>query len=299
MHKKILVNVMMIQFLLLCMSSMFFLPLCSMDEAPADAFREIMTYTIIPQADLHTQRTLAQLNKTYNKIIEDNHRPQKKRIEELMRAKGVFPDFKQASWNKDFSRYAWVTITPFKGKKQLSLFLCQLNDMQEIVDTYYSWQGYMCPVIDDTIRPLFNEKGEAFCYGYGWHAFDYSHKAIVKYSIHCNGIQHSRCVIGINKNGVEEEYRFDFLLSFPALLKAFLQSTQVSTKGRTSGETIEVYNIGGVTIPENYKDCKKNMLGDMRYESYDKFYSYMREAIDKKYTEQQQSEKKMIEDAKK
>src|SRR5438445_4894487 len=111
MHKKILGNVMMMQFLLLCMSSMFFLPLRGMDEAPAEAaFREIMQHQIIPQADLHTQRILAQLNKTYNKIIEDNHRPQKKRIEELIRTKGVFPDRNQASWNKDFSRHAWVTI---------------------------------------------------------------------------------------------------------------------------------------------------------------------------------------------
>ena len=74
-----------------------------------DAMHEIVMREIVTcNVDHGRQRMFAVLNTTYNKIIEDNYRPDKKRIECLMKEKDIPIIYNRTSWKKDFSRCAWV-----------------------------------------------------------------------------------------------------------------------------------------------------------------------------------------------
>jgi hypothetical protein len=159
------------------------------------------------------------------------------------------------------------------------------------------------PVVDDdTIHPLFNNKGDVFCYGYGLVGYYDIKKAVIKYSMNYNGeAKIKRCVIGIKEKEKIHEYNFHWLFNFPILLKAFLLSTEVTevcwSKARyKDSNDVEVYNMSGVTIPEDYKSFKRHLSADfLHYMSYDSLYSCLKSAIDERYKEQQRG-KKMIED---
>ena len=277
------------------MSAMISSLLHSMDGIHTDAIHDIIMYQIIPNADYRMQRTLACVNTAYNKLIEDNFRSNKKRIEYLMQENGTSITRGHVSWNKDFSQSAWVTIEPIEnGTKKLGLFSVGLGDNENVIIWSNTWDGYMHPVIDGTVNPLFNNAVGVSCYGYGSNGP--SNKGVFKYSINYNGMaQYKRCVIGIKGKEKNGEYHFHWLLNFPVLLKAFLQSTEVSENNSRHWDVLEVYNLSGVTIPEDYKSFKRHLSADfLHYMSYDNLYSCLKSAIDGRYKEQQR-EKKMIE----
>ena len=296
MRKQFSGSLIMVQLLSFFMSTIVSTSVHCMDSIYTDALHDIIIYHIIPNVDCRMQRTLAVLSTQYNQNIEDNYRPNKKRIEQLM-LENKSPIIRgQGSWNKDFNRCAWVTIAPLEnGTKKLTLFLVKLTVDKDVSMHNYTWSHYMQPVIDDTVRPFFNEKGDTFCYGYGLYGFCNRNKAVIKYSIQCDGtVKDNRCVFSIKENEIDHEYHCNWLLNFPVLLRAFLQSTHVCEKSITSWDWVEVYDMGGVSIPEDYKHFKSHVSARfLHYQSYDNLYCCIRKAIDGRYA--QQREKLMIE----
>ena len=104
MHKQFLGGSIIIQSFLFFIGTMVCASLHGMDSD--HVIKEIVIYHMHPD----THRTFAMLNKTYNKVIEDNYRPDKKRIEQLMLSKKTPIVRGQVSWNKDFSQCAWATV---------------------------------------------------------------------------------------------------------------------------------------------------------------------------------------------
>ena len=146
----------------------------------------VIKQAIIPNVDHKTQRIFAVLNKTYNKIIEDNYRPNKKRIELFMQEKARFPsrrlwnkgfsrqgscsqDFsRQISWNKDFSMCAWLNVkSTGHGRKSWELTLLSLDDKDIIIEKNTKiFHGFYFPAIEGNIRPFFNKQGAACFHAY-------------------------------------------------------------------------------------------------------------------------------------
>ncbi len=286
--------------------------------------------TSLPRDAYDTHRTLALVNKAHNKIIEEHYRPDKKRIEKLMLQKGtpIIPG--QVSWNKDFSKCAWVTIgTVPKDKnewylperKSLRLSLVGLCDDGNIIEQYLIRNGFYFPAIEGNMRPFFDEYGNAFFHSYadvliGSNYCKEMTKSIIKFTISIKGgTSTSRCFIQLGENDYTG-YDFYYILNFPVLLKALLQSKKVATHGRMledgGDDAAQYYDISGAIIPKNYKMYKERPFfkddegARARYIDtlcdhnicrldYIGLPEKLRKAIDKKYAEQQ-CEKMIVEE---
>jgi len=73
-------------------------------------------------------------------------------------------------------------------------------------------------------------------------------------------------------------------------------STQVSQRQlETDGDKVILYNINGVTIPEDYKTFGKHpVFGFVNHSSYDELPALLKNAIEKRWIKQQQSKKMML-----
>jgi hypothetical protein len=297
-----------------------------MEQVPNDIQKIIVSYV-----DYRMQRTLAQVDKAYNKLIEEHHRPCKKRIEDLMLEKKTPLIRGEVSWNKDFTRCAWVTIgTVPKDKnkwylperKSLCLSLVGLSDDGKIIEQYLLRNGFYFPAIEGNMRPFFDKDGNAFFHSYADVLIgpDYCREmttSIIKFTISIKGgISTNRCFIGLKENDYKG-YDFYYILNFPVLLKALLQSKKMKTHGRRLedgyDEAAKYYDISGVIIPEDYKTYKERSFFKDNEGAREKYIDTLahthnicrldyiglpkelRNVIDERYAEQQ-CEKKMIED---
>ncbi len=260
--------------------------------------------TSLPRDAYDTHRTLALVNKEYNKIIEERYRPDKKRIEKLMLQRGtpILPG--QVSWNKDFSKCAWVTIgkTCLYNRQKLKLTLVGLDRNRDIIIVNGKCGGYKSPVIDDQTCPFFDTEGGIFCYGIGDIKSSFNNgynssynNAVIEYSLSFDGeIKNKRCVLNVGNClcGLEN----GLVINFPVLLKAFLRSTEVYESSITTYGIAGncYYMINHVVIPEDYKTFKKHAFFDSGHLSYDDLPKMLRDAIDKQYEEQQREKNSQI-----
>ncbi len=276
-----------------------------MDRNYGHVIREI----IIANIDRDMHRTLAPVDTTYNKIIEDTYRPDKKPIENFIKWKSCdVTGYK--SWNKDFSKCAWVTISDSDpGKKNLQLTLVGLvnDDINRVMSSSRLWYDFYCPVFEDDVRPFFDKDGRACFYGFGKTTNRYRHEiSLIECSIGLDG--EAECcacqfVTVAQKGYGNTVYWGDKFLSFPILLKAWLKSKRVRISDPVNASKSKIYNIKAVTFPDDYKTFKKHVGLENCYAlckhkrqitPYACLPEELRIAIDERY-EEQQREKIVIE----
>jgi hypothetical protein len=270
--------------------------------------RDAIIVNCLSNGDHDTYRIIAMLSKTHNAIVENNYRPIKKRIENYIQSNYTVPPViaGHASWNKDFSRCAWVTydLDPTLYKDLELTLVGAVNN--EVVVMCASWKNFYFPTFEDNIRPFFNKDGRACFYGYGLTVNSYRNQALnVEYSISLDGeAEYYKCsflTVAPEKEGNDNAvYGGSYISDFPVLLKAWLQSKIVRISESCNACNSKVYNINGVTLPDDYKFFKK-YEGWMNYcdqqesslmnsvvKSYDFLPYELRRFIDAKYAKQQQ-----------
>jgi hypothetical protein len=310
MYKQFSGSLIIMQLLSFFMSAMISSPLRCMDSIHTEALHDIIAYQIIPNADYRMQRTLAVLNKTYNKIIEEHYRPDKKRIERWMQKKGTPLVCEKTFWNKDFTKCSWIRVRPWWLRKKLEITLLGVSADKNVIMKKKAWDDYTCAAIEGEERPFFWQEGNAvYLYGYGYITSSFknefntdgpclnysSNLSVIEYSLSFNGESNMKgCYFNVGSFD-RIIYNFFCLLNFPSLLKAFFNSIAVN-EYYNNGELVKLYALSQVNISDDYTSYKKYFLESYgNYESYDNLDYVIKNAIDKKYA-QQQREKKMIED---
>jgi hypothetical protein len=290
MHKQFLGNVITAKTLLFLLS--VYTPLHGMDSNSDNVCKEIVIANMHP--NMH--RTLARLNSTYNNIVEKNHRPDKKRIEQLMWRGCTLIIPKQISWNKDFNTCAWVAAeqNPFIHAKKLELTLVRLDDdSKDIIVQTGLCHGYKYPAMDGQDRPFFDKEGGIFYYGIGDKMGGSGNPTcLVEYSLTFDStIRIKRCVIGVSDSKIFYPHA---LTNYPVLLKAILQSTQVHDEFGVCEGIEKVYHINGVIIPENHMFFKKHHAFEQRPWVDDNLSDELRKMIEKSYAKQQREKNSQI-----
>ncbi len=269
---------------------------------------EIVAYNL-PYDDYHAQRALSLINKKCNKAVENRYWPEKKGIEEyIQKNKDELPRVIGArSWNKDFSKCAWVTYDGDAAVlKVLQLTLVGKCDNQ-VITRCTAWEGFYFPIFEDNLRPFFDEDGRASFYGYGiTRTCDGRGRSFAQYCLALDGNESRyRCYFYYytNPNDLESYHgqSLSVLLQYPVLAKACLQSKNVRiTHCCDKWDRVKNFYITGVTIPEDYKFFKKSVGLEQveqktpyhsRYISYNSLESEMRKAIDDQYAKQQAEKK--------
>ncbi len=275
---------------------------------------EIIAYNL-PRDGHDARRTFSLINVTCNKAIEVACKEYKKEIEEyIQKNKDTLPSLTGAiSWNKDFSKCAWVRYHgDVAAPKRLGLTCIGKSDGQ-IIQQSAMWTKFYFPIFENNIRPFFDEDGRASFYGYGNIRTCRSDDTdCTQYCFDLNGnALRYRCCFYYYTNPDDSfsycEHDLFLLLQYPVLVKAFLQSTKVIINDCCRNyDQIKKFGITGITIPEDYKLFKKStgleQVEEKRYmhkyslyTSYDSLKPELRKAIDDQY-EKQQGEKLMIED---
>lgn len=260
-------------------------------------------------------RAIAGVSKTYNKIIEENYRPKKRVIEAYIQNNYAAPYVVtgHVSWNKDFSKCAWVTISDVGhacDKNHLTLTLLDATNNSSVTMHSHVWNYFYCPIVEDNVRPLFKQEGRVCFHGCGgiklsesierYYSDDvlYSiirpimQRDVMEYSLDfCGNAERYRCMYEV-PGDQNTTARAEELIHLPVLLQALLRSKVVKESKTTSAKT---HYIRGTTLDENYKMFKKNSALEKwdknyhskYYNSYDVLPKCLRAAIDVKYKEQQ------------
>ena len=198
MYKQILDSLLLGQKYLLFMGMMVCISLCGMDGRDV-IFKEV----IIPQLNgvkstdrswiyYHGQemlRNLAVVNTVLNKEIENNYRPAKKRIEQWIQEKKIPVIPEKISWNRYFTKCAWIKIRPSFLRKKLELTLLDAAD-KEIIVRQKTWDNYIGLAVEDMDRPVFSGGSYmVYFYGYGYTFFDPYHgdRRVIEYSLWSDG----------------------------------------------------------------------------------------------------------------
>jgi hypothetical protein len=273
---------------------------------------EIVAYNL-PRGDYKLRHALQLTNSTCNRMIETACREYKKEVEEyIQKNKDELPQVTGAkSWNKDFSKCAWVT---YRGDaavlKVLQLTLVGKCDNQ-IITRCTGWEGFYFPIFEENLRPFFDKDGRASFYGYGrTRTWDGSYRSFAQYCFDLDGNE-SRypCYFYCYRNPDNESSYYGhgqslhILLQYPVLAKAFLQSTKMRIAHSCKYDRVKEFYITGVTIPENYKFFEKSveleqvekqfgLANCRRFTRYDSLDPAMRKAIDDQYTKQQAEKNK-------
>jgi hypothetical protein len=216
--------------------------------------------------DYNMHRNCALVDKNFHQTIEKTYRPYKKRIEDVMQRKSISITG-HTSWNKDFSKCAWVTFSDqvVPGGKNLQLTLVGVTDENRVISSSRLWQGFNFSVFEDNIRPFFDEDGRACFYGLGKTANFYKNEvSFIEYLIALDGKAecydcHLVIVAPYLEGHGNAVYSGTCLLNFPALLKAWLQSKITSLIKICNATTWKTYNINGATLLEYCKTYQKHV----------------------------------------
>lgn len=225
-----------------------------MEKECDKSFVEIVIANMHPD----THRAFARLNKMYNKIIEEHHRPDKKRIEKLMTENNTPIIRGQVTWSNDFSKCAWLTREDGKYKLSISkIVMLGLCDQKNLVMREGKWDNGYEPL--EGLKDLFfNKNGAACCYGRGYIPISELRNkgAYLEYSLNGDGLQVRReCVVAIDDK-IMMSCDLEQVHNIPAVMKAFLQSPYVYTN--ESGGLIKLYNLANVIFPDEYKEKYAN-----------------------------------------
>jgi hypothetical protein len=293
------------QLLLLVIMSMHCASLHSMlsvENNQALAWNVITAYSLSCK-DYKTYRNVAMLNKQCNSMIEDTYRSQKKRIEKFIQSKSVSITGHR-SWNKDFTRCAWMRISDdisVNCKKLQLTVVGSIDDGKRIISSSRLWREFCCPIFEDDVRPFFDKDGRACFHGYGKVVMVGMNFAVAQYCIDLIGNpQRYCCYFGSRKCGLI----MTLILQYPVLIKAFLRSKLICYKEGNKEEMYDsskVYCRDGVVLPENYKVFKKSIEIEQvektwetpyysAFTSYDSLNDYTKNSIDY-HCEKQQQEK--------
>jgi hypothetical protein len=165
-------------------------------------------------------------------IIEKDQK--KERIEDFIRRKTTSVTGSQI-WNKDYSKCAWVTFdTNASGAKDLKLTVVGLvGDGKRVVSNSRLWRDFYFPVFEDDVRPFFDKDGRVCFYGYGNREDQSGQNCsfVGEYSIDVDGTaEHYECLCHIPSWSISTDsfVTLTGLLHFPILMKALLQSTNIS-----------------------------------------------------------------------
>lgn len=247
------------------------------------AMREV----IFARLDHREQRIWAQVNKTYNTIIEDKYRPDKKLIDEFIQQKRIFEITKNFVWNVDFTRCAWFTPTK-KRTFYLNLLAVNGNNVKFKSACWDRTQFY----VED--KPFF-QNGSICIHGYGQAGPNY-YERVNKYSLNFDNskLDDNRktfsCYVQ-DRNNVDYHTSTPLgcFLEYPIFLRAILKSKQFRV---CSGCCICVYYLEGAMIPENYKSYLCCSYGQhiKTFEGIRMSVGFM-QAIEKRLDEQKQEKK--------
>jgi hypothetical protein len=281
-------------------------------EKDKETLCDIVVINRLSQHDYHTYRTVAMLSKLHNEIIEDRYKPKKKCIEEYIEKNkdNLLLVTGTKSWNKDFSKCAWVTYGGDAGNlKKLQLTLVEKCDDQ-VISKCVSREGFYFPIFEDNIRPFFDKDEHVSFYGYGEtkNCGGNNRHSFVQYCFDLKGNSLCyECWFYYYSNFSEESSLTGKslleLFQCPALVKAILQSKKVEiTHCCGNGDQVKELYITRAIIPDNYKlfvksagvekieKLKRWRIGYPTYTSYDSLEGDLKKAIDDQY-EQQQAEK--------
>jgi hypothetical protein len=158
---------------------------------------------------------------------------------------------------------------------------------------------------------FFNEQGGLCFYGYGQVPKPdiclYGHagqrcehcgkseddNAVIEYCFLPNGTKKAlKCVTSIKRK--KKTFVVDLMgfLEFPAILEAFLNSSVVYEDMTNEDDQMKVYDIEGVTIPNNYRE-QKQFFPQMLSNSFDDVLKPVRKAIVERYETQHGKRKKL------
>ncbi len=207
----------------------------------------------------------------------------------------------EVTWHKHGSTYVLLgrDKQPYPDKLMLRMFyLMDDGDLCDAGDTvtFYDLWDYKC-------RFNFNRQGEVYLHGVRNCFYDCDKRPeenIIEYSLSSKyPLKQCHCFIELENLMYCD---FGYLLEFPALVRAFLQSTHVYTKLMTfvnrkssplhekyeTKEEVKMYNIKGVTIPDDFKLYKERYAyKSFLCENFDQLPEPIKNAILAKYAEQQ------------
>lgn len=282
-------------FLLLCfvcsMESSFLYSMLSVNNN-ANIVLEIVAHNL-PHDDYDVHRTCARLSTVCNKAIENSYRKDKKRIEFLMHEQNIIPG--EISWNKDFSRCAWINAVE---NHKLNITVLGLNDNNKLRTKLCSWDNFG-GLLNGRKKPFFDQQGMACIHGYGWINVPGAGSCgnVVKYACGFEAQEALRCVLASDK---VEALGLIAFLDFPIFLRAILNSKRSEKQIRKHQrgyilflEPVQLYYVENAVFPDNYKELVVfNSNRGAYYESFDKVFSEnsidLKNAIEARYAEQQQ-----------
>ncbi|HLJ31037.1 MAG TPA: hypothetical protein VKU36_01240 [Candidatus Babeliales bacterium] len=250
--------------------------------------------------DYDTYRKIAVFNKAFHTFIENGYRPKKKLLDKFKEENKI--DFTgYVSWNKDFSKCAWVTIS--EPTQRCALTLLGLDNKNSIITRMRIWENFYFPVFEDDIRPFFTKEEQACFHGYGYKGTlynkgiysAYGYGSVLEYMLDIDDqAEYRRCYIQINPLTY---IPFSYIFNFPFLLKAFLGFKKRTYTGTYNySDLLSFYDIHRITIPENYAVSQQHLgwkktldAKTYKYECddniimYDKLPKNLRQAIDECY----------------
>lgn len=207
----------------------------------------------------------------------------------------------EVTWHKHGSAYVLLDRDKRPYPDKLMLRIVYLMDDGDLCDagdtvTFYDLWDYKC-------RFNFNRQGEVYLHGVRSCFYDCDRRPeenIIEYSLSSKyPLKQCHCFIELENLMYCD---FGYLLEFPALVRAFLQSTHVYTKLMTffhkrllpphekyeTQQEVKMYNIKGVTIPDDFRLYKKRYaLKSFLCENFDQLPEPIKNGILDKYAEQQ------------
>jgi hypothetical protein len=254
--------------------------------------------------DYDTYRKIAVFNKAFHTFIEDGYRPKRKLFDKFREKykKSLSPVTGYVSWNKDFSKCAWVTVSD-ESKQQCVSTLLGLDNKNSIIFRMKIWDSFCFPVFEDDIRPFFTKEEQACFHGYGYKSAlcdkgiysKYGYDSVLEYMLGIDDkIECRRCFIQINPITY---IPFSYIFNFPFLLKAFLGFKKRTDTGTYKySDLLSFYDIHTIAIPENYAVSQQHVgwkktldAKTYKYECddniimYDKLPKNLKQAIDECY----------------
>jgi len=193
------------------------------------------------------------------------------------------------TWHKYGSRccYAYKRF----GWYNLGMACHTLRDCQHIGTKYESFEDFISPLSYQP-APFLNEDGIFSFYGYGKIRQNVMHRlcTIVRYDLNGSSL---RCVV-TNKEGLESD--MSLFLEYPVLLKAILNTTEVTKKLFSTGtiisgsrhhEEILELSLDGVVLPYNYgeRTIIPGTSSAFSFESIQQFPWKLKSALEKRYKE--------------
>ena len=225
----------------------------------------------------HTICASAQVSHGYNKKIRETAGNRENYLAQCIKKseKACFMSQSKLRYHPYGSACATGTIF-LPGIKKISTLTLRYACLEDESINYQTneWDQFRSELVHQP--PLIFKKDGVVFYGCRERSFD-----VVEYSLDTNGVAKAlKCIMKIDNSC--KWYPLNWFVSFPVLLKAFLDSVGQQSFGE--GCNYKIYNIKHVTIPDVYKTSMR--LDDSPRYQFDELPDAIKDAVNRRYAAQ-------------